>query len=152
MNQNLYFTGVKPQSLLIRRVQGLIVCLAATSHIFCDMVQTPTLYAAPSNWISKKIKYLTHFESFGIAFMKTHEGGRNMNAKETNMGKIIEAFFEHVCLSVCGCTVYMHIMVGAWPQWLAQSCSIPPYGIQSNPHFGSNTRLHRARKYLKTFV
>lgn len=55
-----------------------------------------------------KITYLTHFENLGIAFMKTYDGKRYMNAKKINMEMITWVFFEHMCFSVCVCTVYMH--------------------------------------------
>lgn len=42
MNQNEPFTEVKPQWLQTGGVQALIVYLAATSPIICDMAQTPT--------------------------------------------------------------------------------------------------------------
>lgn len=126
------------------------MCLAATSHIFCDMVQAPTHFVQPLQMGFPKIVHLTHFESLGNAFMKTYEGERIMNAKKINMEKIILVFFEHVCLSVCGCTVHKHD-VESWGSvlWLERGHSdyyrgavflLTEFSVNSDS--GSNTQLH----------
>lgn len=138
MNQNEFFTEVKPQSLLIRRVQGLIVCLAATSHIFCDMVQTPTLCAGPSNWISKKHVFNSLWEPWHCFYENTWRGER-YECKGNKYGKDYQGILLSMCAWVSADVqcVYawrgvlgVSIMVGAWPQWFVQRCRFLPYRIQ----------------------
>lgn len=104
-----------------------------------------------------KITYLTLFERLGIVFMKTYEGERNMNAKKINMEMITWVFFW-ACAPEClrmyriytwACEVRVlgiGVMVGPWPLWLLQRCSIlVPKESSVNPHFSfpcPNTRLH----------
>lgn len=104
MTQNEPLTGVKPQSH-----QSLTEFLAANSCEIFDMAQMPNkLQRGLSKGNVKKKNSLSHFDRFGIVFMKAHEGQRDMNTKKINMGTITWVFFERVCLNVCACAIHIH--------------------------------------------
>lgn len=110
---------MKPQSHQIGRVQSLLEILApgSTWH------RCPPHFSRDFQTGFPKNTYLSHFDRFGIAFMKTYEGAEEYEHKENKYGNDYLGVF----LSVCVCEVRVlgiSIMVGTLPLGLLQRCSI----------------------------